>query len=372
MTNLPSLLSRTVLVLATCAGAAGAQRARLGVDLGTSSVRYADSIQVAALTVTPAFDLAGRAAFLSGSGTLSQSSGAQTFSGTAFGGIAPQLSSRYSIELGGAFGGSSHSDGSRTGQMLGSGRLYVSGGGLGAWGGAGLGRTWDGTKWRGLVQATLGAWLGRPAGSVVVNVSPTSVDDSIRYTDGILTLQRPGDRVALSASLGARFGDPLPSLVTDRLWGSVSGTLWVQPFAGIVASAGTYPVDFTQGYPGGRYVSLALRLQRERARTLPEVRLAGAPASNVRAFEAQRAGSSVRIRVHAPGARTVELAGSLTQWAAVQLVSEGNGWWSTSRTATPGHHEITVRVNGGAWEVPPGLPVLRDEFGGVAGLLVVR
>jgi hypothetical protein len=247
MTNLPSLLSRTVLVLATCAGAAGAQRARLGVDLGTSSVRYADSIQVAALTVTPAFDLAGRAAFLSGSGTLSQSSGAQTFSGTAFGGIAPQLSSRYSIELGGAFGGSSHSDGSRTGQMLGSGRLYVSGGGLGAWGGAGLGRTWDGTKWRGLVQATLGAWLGRPAGSVVVNVSPTSVDDSIRYTDGILTLQRPGDRVALSASLGARFGDPLPSLVTDRLWGSVSGTLWVQPFAGIVASAGTYPVDFTPG-----------------------------------------------------------------------------------------------------------------------------
>jgi hypothetical protein len=38
----------------------------------------------------------------------------------------------------------------------------------------------------------------------------------------------------------------------------------------------------------------------------------------------------------------------------------------------PGVHRVNIRVDGGAWRPPPGLSVVRDEFGGEVGLLVVR
>jgi hypothetical protein len=37
-----------------------------------------------------------------------------------------------------------------------------------------------------------------------------------------------------------------------------------------------------------------------------------------------------------------------------------------------GTHEIALRVDGGAWVVPPGLTMIRDEFGGLSGILVIR
>jgi hypothetical protein len=38
----------------------------------------------------------------------------------------------------------------------------------------------------------------------------------------------------------------------------------------------------------------------------------------------------------------------------------------------PGVHRVNVRADGGPWRPPPGLSVVRDEFGGEVGLLVVR
>jgi hypothetical protein len=37
-----------------------------------------------------------------------------------------------------------------------------------------------------------------------------------------------------------------------------------------------------------------------------------------------------------------------------------------------GAHEIALRIDGGAWIAPPGLTTIRDEFGGISGLLVIR
>jgi hypothetical protein len=33
---------------------------------------------------------------------------------------------------------------------------------------------------------------------------------------------------------------------------------------------------------------------------------------------------------------------------------------------------MNVRVDGGAWGVPPGLTAVKDEFGGLVALLVVQ
>jgi hypothetical protein len=38
---------------------------------------------------------------------------------------------------------------------------------------------------------------------------------------------------------------------------------------------------------------------------------------------------------------------------------------------THGLYRIDVRVDGGAWTVPPGLAAVPDDFGGEVGLLVV-
>lgn len=374
---MPSIFSivRFTCLVALGAGVAGAQQVRGTLDLGSSNVRYADSINVTAVTVSPAVTAALPQASLGAFGVLSQASGASTYSGTVHGLVSSLATRRFSVEIGGAAGGSAHSDGARTGQMLGTGRAYLNAARGGAWAGAGLGRTWDGLLWRGLVQGSVGGWLSGLAGSAVASLTPTVVDDSITYSDALLTLQRTAGRYELSATLGTRMGDPLPTLVTDRAWGSIAATAWMRPSVGVTVSGGTYPIDFTQGFPGGRFVSVALRLAAQRqppaaaATDAPDVIAA---ASEVRAFEIAPAGAGVhRMRVHAPGARSVEITGDFTNWVPVRLASDGNGWWSLSQRITAGTHEINVRVNGGAWAVPPGLAAIRDEFGGSTGLLVV-
>ena len=362
-----SILILPGAALLTAMGAIEAQTRRLSLDLGTSSVRYADSIDVTALTLSPALELSGRRGSLGGMGTLSQASGASTYSGTVFGSVGFAPERRFSAEVGGSTGGSAHSDGTGTGQYMGNARLNLNAARGGAWVGAGAGQTSDGATWRNLIQGSIGAWVAGSAGSGVANILPTSVSDSITYTDAVVSVQRSLARVDLSASLGMRFGDPIPSLVTDRAWGGISATAWLTPRIGIVGSAGTYPIDFTQGFPGGRYLSLALRLQREAAAPRAE---APRPSPTL-AFEARQRGGSYELRVRAPGATRVEIAGDFTGWQPVALTSLGDGWWSTSRAIGRGTHEMAVRIDGGAWEPPPGLVVVRDEFGGSSGVLVV-
>jgi hypothetical protein len=67
----------------------------------------------------------------------------------------------------------------------------------------------------------------------------------------------------------------------------------------------------------------------------------------------------------------VELSGDFTGWKAVPLVATPGDAWRISLPIAPGTHQVNIRVNGGRWMVPPGLPPILDEFGGAAGLLVV-
>jgi hypothetical protein len=176
-------------------------------------------------------------------------------------------------------------------------------------------------------------------------------------------------------------------------WGSVAGALWIAGPLALVASGGSYPVDYTQGYPGGRFVSVALRLATRptsaasRDSVVPAAMLAfpsgrpadptpAAPTLEVSAAATRDTNDGVGERrtllVTAPrAATTVEISGDFTNWDPVALVRRGDGRWSVVLPLTSGVHQVAVRVNGGAWRVPAGLPTMDDEFGGVAGLLVV-
>ena len=70
-------------------------------------------------------------------------------------------------------------------------------------------------------------------------------------------------------------------------------------------------------------------------------------------------------------ASRVELAADFTDWAPVAMTATWDGWWEAGLTILPGLHQVQVRLDGGAWQVPPGLPRTNREFAGDVGVLVI-
>ena len=95
----------------------------------------------------------------------------------------------------------------------------------------------------------------------LATVTPVVVADSIRYTDFQVAANYPTSQVRLWPWTAAH--DPVLSVrrsadiarVGKREHDDV-----VVVVDAIVGSAGSYPVDLTQGYPGGRFVTVALRI----------------------------------------------------------------------------------------------------------------
>ncbi|HMH26016.1 MAG TPA: glycogen-binding domain-containing protein, partial [Gemmatimonadaceae bacterium] len=278
-------------------------------------------------------------------------------------------------------GGSTHSDGTRTGEVLANGRIHIPRDSEELFLGFGGGRTWDGGAWRSVLLGEAGASIDIGSSNALVTVSPTIVNDSIKYADTQASLSRRGKVVDLGLLLGFRSGDQLTTLSANvRAWASASAVVWMSPRIGLVLAGGNYPVDPTQGFPGGRFASLSVRLVQQRRPnrgsidSAPPVSLSEVKAgAAVVGFVAQHgARDEVTIRVNAPGARTVEINGDFTSWAPVTLVPTGGGWWTSTLPLKPGKYQMNLRVNGGDWTVPPGLLSMIDEFGGTVGLLVIE
>lgn len=78
------------------------------------------------------------------------------------------------------------------------------------------------------------------------------------------------------------------------------------------------------------------------------------------------------LRVSAPDAKRVEIESDLTGWLPVDLAPANEaGWWSVALPLPAGLHRLRLRLDGGAWGVPPGLPVESGDFGGLAGVIVL-
>jgi hypothetical protein len=380
----PALLGIAVVL----AGARGARAQRFSAtfDAGAAAVRYADSLDVEAATFTPAFAFSTASTSLNADGTFAQGGGGVwslqgRFSGSAF---TPALGS-VRAELAGNAGGSAHEDGTRTGELLARARLHLMESTWGAWAGGGGGRTWDGDVWRDMFVGDAGIWLRASASTIVLSAAPAVVDDTIRYTDAELSARWTSSRVELSGVAGARAGSGLPTVAgSKRAWASVSATLWLRDRLALVAGGGSYPVDFTQGYPGGRFIQAGIRMAiGGRARTANASAAlssdAHRSATHGRAGAASRiasfgiepgTGSDVTLRLSAPDARSVEVSGDFTNWEAIPLARDSRGEWTVTLPITSGTHQVNVRLDGSAWVVPPGLMTISDESG-TSGLLVI-
>ena len=364
-------------------GAALAQQTTLALEAGAVSVRFADQGQLSALTVSPSLSVRTSQVSLALLSSASQvRAGSWSTQGTAALAWFTRPTARGLVgEAAGIAGGSAFPGGARTAQAIGSARVHWIGPQLSTWVGAGLGSMHDGTRTRSVRQGELGASLYHQGGTLTLVVTPSVTRDAseaLGYTDMLGVLGRSVGVVDLSASLGGRVGATLPIAGgAQRLWGGVNIAAWIAPRAAFMMGIGTYPVDVTQGFPAGQYVSAGLRVGASRAVRSQEISRArrirsAARASGVTDFTLRRSAPSVyEVRVRARAASAIQLNGDVTGWLPITLVRDEDGWWRGQLRITSGTAEIVIRVNGGEWLVPPGADEIVDEFGGRSGRVVV-
>ena len=360
-----------------------AQTVESSIDVGGAALRYADTVSTGAGAITPRVSVDWQSGFVGASGTYSRFTvGGCSTQGALSGSRFIPAGTQSVIELAGLAGGSTHSDGTRTGEGLLNVRFHLGSSHREFFVGAGGGRAWDGDAWRSVVLGEVGASLPFGPGQAVITISPAIVNDSLKYADSQASLYWKRERLDLGAVLGFRIGDQaITTNPSARSWASVTVVAWMTPRVGLVASGGTYPIDPTQGFPGGRFVSLALRLATNGVRSQPALPSTDSDARPERAaaavtgFSARRESpGTVTLTAGARGAQSVDITGDFTNWVPVRL-TPGNGSvdsWSVTLPINSGKYEMNIRINGGAWVVPPGLLSMLDEFGGNVGLLVVQ
>lgn len=365
---------------------AAAQSTQGSVDVGVSRLNYADTVDATAASITPGFRLTGPAAFLEGAGTYSKlDNGLWTTQGVLNGTAFLGAGSRFLGELAASAAGTSGQNASNTAKLIGTARANFIGTSAGVWIGGSYGDGWDGPSWKTLQSGEAGVWARSGVASIGASVNPTFVQGGARYTDFQAGAHTEAGALDLDAGAGARtWQREIAGVDTthNQVWGNAAASLWVLPSVAIVASAGTYPSDIVQALPAGRYASLSLRLgsrylkarEASRDETIESISSPDNPsrAVGVLAFRAESGrNGTVVVRVSAPSANTVEISGDFTGWSPAALSRQSDGWWSVSVPMNRGDHQVAVRVNSGEWVTPPGLVPLKDEFGGVSGLLVI-
>lgn len=370
------LSSRSLLFAAVTllAGApVGAQRLTTSLDVGVSRVTWEDATAVTATSLSPAAAWRGDHLTAQGLGSVARlDDGSWTSSGALALSLLSPARGMLRGELATELGGSAHEDGTRTNEGRLTARAHLGTASRGLWLGAGGGRTWDGLRHRSLALGEAGGWWRLGAGTLLATVTPTSIGDSagrrLRYTDVEASGTWERGRVAVQLSAGARAGgaDGTPNASVG--WGSAALTTWIAGPLALVLSAGAYPVDPAQGFPGGHHLTAGLRLAPP-PRAAPPASVSGVSAEVELAPPGEEA-RVVTVRVRARGARRVELMGDPTLWEPVALTRGPDGAWLFRARLQPGAHQVMVRVNGGPWSPLPGVPRVEDETG-VAGVVVV-
>ncbi len=212
-----------------------------------------------------------------------------------------------------------------------------------------------------------------PAGvyAIALASSPTSCRRSSRLTDVEGGLRWEHRLAEVSLRGGQRFGAVVDVAPSSRNWGSAQAAVWLSSKMAAVVGGGREPAQPTRGLPARNFYSAGLMLA-----YWPIPRgtvLVTTPASLVRAFELRPAGVALqRLTARIGGVEKVEIMGDFTDWAPVPLVRRGRDQWELLLPMSPGIHHINLRIDGGKWIAPPGIPSIRDDFSGEVGVLVIK
>ncbi|MGH7731567.1 MAG: glycogen-binding domain-containing protein, partial [Candidatus Eiseniibacteriota bacterium] len=267
------------------------------------------------------------------------------------------------------------------------------GGVTGAWLGVALERSFTGAGVPAAALLGLGAWTS--AGDVALAFSLEQGIASARASN--LVMVAPAiDTV--EAQFATVFEDRLvraTSMLVSGRW--VHGRIGFESVAGVTLSPHVTPsrwmqtsidvsvrprlsVYATLGDPAPRWLALEPELARRASLGLKltsEANAAAAEAIGSRSdapeFRLRRLGEGwyvVEVRAAAGG--PVEVMGDFSAWEPRALRHVTGRRWALALRMEPGVHQIQVRVDGGLWLPPAGLPVAADGFTGEVGVFIAK
>ena len=175
----------------------------------------------------------------------------------------------------------------------------------------------------------------------------------------------------LTGQAGYRFGDSYDVTPDSRRWAAGTAVLWITNRVAAVMGGGRIPANPSRGLPARNYANFGLMLSYS---SIPRTTVPVAPMTiaAVKVFEVRTlATGTQKITVRVGGVETVEVMGDFSDWMPLVLMRRGRDLWDITLPVTTGVHEINLRLDGGPWLAPPGLPTRRDSFSGDVGLLVV-
>lgn len=367
-----------LLVIALVPGAVSAAQTTASIEAGVTRISYGDDPAVSLYAISPFVQIEQPDGWLAAMATVSAFEGGgwglqATLTGSRF--LPPAFGLR--PEVVGLAHASRGEDATRAGEAGGRVRLHWLGASEGLWAGGGVGWA-DGLAGTHTVRSVeVGGWLRHDALTMVLTLEPEWVGETIQTMDaeGLARLVRGPAEVAVFGGIRQRTSPDGPA---DR-WAGVSGAWWFGSRTAATVGIGSYPADLARDFGAGSYATFSIRVASRRPEPperadQPAYRLLPPLARPVvAAFAIEPADSGRRaIVVRAPGATGVELMGDFTDWQAIRLRPIGGGQWRVELPLSSGVHRLNIRLAGGEWGVPPGIPVVRDDFNGVVGLLTVE
>ena len=345
------------------------------LDVGFSEIRYDGFLASSAAAITPGFAWSGRHAAVAARGTyLRFESGNRSLQGSFVGSLISGRWRGWRAEAAADAGASSYADFANFWHAIGEVRLLRASDHRGLWISATTGRTsFDkDLPSRPLATGSIAAWTRRRNLVVLVSASRAFVGDT-QYSDIGVTARGQRGSWQLESAVGARF---LSRGAGRGLYGEAAAILPVDRRLAVVFSGGRYPTDPIRGSIAGRFVSAAIRLRlRSAIPSVPALRLQvdtphDSLASSTLTVHRDSSGY-VRLLVHAPEARLVEIAGDFTEWRPVLLSKLSNETWGIVVPIAPGVHQINLRIDGGAWTAPVGTTRITGDYDDAVGSFVV-
>lgn len=190
----------------------------------------------------------------------------------------------------------------------------------------------------------------------------SDIEGSVNWAHGWLEL---------TGQLGYRFGDSYDVTPDSRRWAAGSAVVWITNRVAAVMGGGRVPANPSRGLPARNYANFGLMLSYS---SIPRTTVPVKPLTlaAVRDFEVRSLSTGTqKITVRVGGVETVEVMGDFSDWTPLVLMRRGRDLWDITLPVSAGVHEINLRLDGGPWLAPPGLPTRRDSFNGDVGLLVV-
>ena len=206
-----------------------------------------------------------------------------------------------------------------------------------------------------------------PSGSNAIRVSSggglwRGVRGEVSWSGG-----RFDARLAGGAQLGRRMIDTLGQTHT---WLHAEATGWITHQVGVTLGVGSESPYLLAANPPGGPLTVAVRVAFGRSGKGRGAKTA--PPDDGPFVVRSLVGDLRVIRLRLAHAAQVELTADFLDWRVLSFTPAGAGVWEVRVAIPPGRHRVSIRIDGGPWIVPPGLPAIDDDFTAASGLLRVE